>query len=54
MLKPNEHVKDMGGGWVVLSADFICAMVWPYGAPLRERKILENYIRKSAKKKAKK
>lgn len=26
-LAPGEHVKDMGGGWVVLSAEFICAMV---------------------------
>lgn len=36
-LKPGEHVKDMGGGWVVLSAEFICAMVWPYGQP-KEKK----------------
>lgn len=34
-LQPGEHVKDMGGGWVVLSADFICAMVWPYGQPVK-------------------
>lgn len=23
-LAPGQHVKDMGGGWVVLSADFLC------------------------------
>lgn len=30
-LKPGEHFKDMGGGWCVLSAEFISAMV-SYGS----------------------
>lgn len=37
-LGPGQHVKEMGGGWVILSAEFICAMagVAPPVVPSRE------------------